>query len=157
MDIYHRIKQLGLDIPVPPQPVASYKPAVRYQNLVYASGQTGVQNQKLIHEGKLGNDLTIEEGKESAKIAALNCLAAIQSVIVDLNKIEKIIRVTGYVASGQGFNNQPEVIEGASSLLIDIFGEKGWHARSAIGVAELPYNAPVEIEIIASIKPDSAE
>jgi enamine deaminase RidA (YjgF/YER057c/UK114 family) len=153
MDIYQRIKKLELEIPELLKPVASYKPAVIYQNLVYVAGHTGVRHQKLIYQGKLGVDVSIEEGKESAKTAALNCLAAIQSVIDDLNKIERIIRVTGYVASGPGFNYQPEVIEGASSLLIAIFGDAGWHARSAIGVAELPYNAPVEVEIIASLKP----
>lgn len=153
MDIYKHLTAIGIQIPELPKPVASYLPAVVSQDLIFASGQTGTVHQRLIYQGKVGTDLTLEQGKESARLAILNCLAEIQSVLGDLNRLDRIVRVTGYVASSLGFNQQPQVVEGASALLIEIFGEKGWHARSAIGVAELPSNAPVEIEIIASILP----
>lgn len=152
MDIYENLKKLEIEIPELPIPVASYVPAKQYNDLIFSSGQTGTVKQKLKYAGKLGTDVSIETGKESARLALLNCLAEIEHVIGDLNKVEEIIKITGFVASGENFGNQPEVIEGASSLLLDIFGEKGEHARSAIGVAELPYNAPVEIEMIVRVK-----
>ncbi|MBW8352009.1 RidA family protein [Bacillus sp. IITD106] len=151
MDIYENLKKLNLEIPELPIPVASYIPAKMYNDLVFSSGQTGTVKQNLKYEGKLGTDLSIEIGKESAKLALLNCLAEIEYTIGDLNKVKEIIKITGFVASGKNFGNQPEVIEGASSLLLSIFGKKGEHARSAIGVAELPYNAPVEIEMIVRV------
>ena len=152
MDIYHRLEELGLKIPELPIPVASYVPAKKYNDLIFSSGQTGTINQKLKYKGKLGQDISIVEGKESAKLSLLNCLSEIEYLVGNLNKIEEIIKVTGFVASGKDFGNQPEVVEGASSLLLEIFGKKGKHARSAIGVAELPYNAPVELEMIVRIK-----
>ncbi|NMB88986.1 MAG: RidA family protein [Chloroflexi bacterium] len=151
MNIYQRMKELGIVIPELPRPVASYQPAVVHQNIVYASGQTGTVHQKLVYTGKLGAEVGLEDGKKSARLAALNCLAELQAVLIDLNRVERILRVTGYVASAPGFNDQPQVVEGASVLLIEVFGEHGRHARSAIGVAELPSNAPVEIELLAAI------
>jgi len=151
MDIYQHLKEIGVEMPELPKPVASYLPAVLFEHQIYASGQTGTQHQKLVYQGKLGAELTVEQGKASARLAALNCLAEIQAVLGDLNRVDRILRVTSYVASAAGFNQQPAVVEGASALLIEVFGEKGWHARTAIGVAELPSNAPVEIELIASL------
>lgn len=148
MDIYARLKELGISVPSVPKPVASYEPAVIYGELVYASGQTGTVDGVLRHEGKLGREIGIEEARESARISVLNCLAAVETVIGDLNRVKRIVRLTGYVASAEGFGRQPEVIEGASALLLQIFGDAGKHARSAIGVAELPYHAPVEVELI---------
>ena len=151
MDVYDKLRDIGASIPDLPKPVATYEPAVLMNDLVFASGQTGKENGKLKYIGKVDKDVSVDEGKESARLAALNCLAEIQHVIGDLNKIRKILKVTGYVASSKDFGYQPQVVEGASALLGEIFGDKGRHARAAVGVAELPFNAPVEIEIIAWI------
>jgi enamine deaminase RidA (YjgF/YER057c/UK114 family) len=152
MDIYKRLQEKGIVIPELRKPVASYVPAKVFKELIFSSGQSGTVHQKLKYIGKLGKDITIEQGRESARLAILNCLAALEYILGDLNKVEEIIKVTGYVASAEGFKEQPAVIEGASTLLLEIFGEKGKHARSAIGVAELPFGAPVEVELIARIK-----
>ncbi|GIQ70088.1 RidA family protein [Xylanibacillus composti] len=151
MDVYQRLTQLGLEIPELPKPVASYEPAMIHGNLIFSAGQTGTVKQRLVHKGKLGQEVSIEEGKASAELCLLNCLSELEFVLGDLNRINHFIKLTGFVASSKDFGNQPEVVEGASALLLEIFGEKGKHARSALGVAELPYNAPVEIEVIASI------
>jgi len=152
MDIYKRLQEKGIVIPELPKPVASYVPAKIFKEFIFSSGQTGTVHQKLKYVGKLDKDITVEQGKESARLAMLNCLAELEYVLGDLNKVEEIIKVTGYVASAEGFKEQPAVIEGASALLLEIFGEKGKHARSAIGVVELPFGAPVEVELIARIK-----
>lgn len=152
MNVPQRLQELRIQIPELPKPVASYLPAVVHGNIVYASGQTGTQNQQLVYRGKVGAEVTLEEARESARLAVLNCLAELKFVVKDLNRIERIIRLTGFVASAPSFTNQPQVIEGASALLIEIFDENGWHARSAIGVCALPSDAPVEVEIIASLK-----
>lgn len=151
MDIYARLQELGLELPKAPVPVASYVVAKHSGDVVYASGQTGTVQGQLQHKGKLGRDVSILEGQESARLSVLNCLAAIESVIGDLNNIAEVVRLTGFVASAEGFGEQPAVIEGASRLLLDLFGEKGQHARSAIGVAELPFGAPVEVELIVRV------
>jgi len=152
MDIYERLQEKGIVIPELPKPIASYVPAKAFKEFIFSSGQTGTVHQKLKYVGKLGKDITIEQGRESAKLAILNCLAALEYILGDLNKVEEIIKINGYVASAENFNEQPAVIEGASTLLLEIFGVKGKHARSAIGVAELPFRAPVEVEVIARIK-----
>lgn len=152
MNYYERLSKLGLAIPELPRPVASYVPAKTVGNLIYASGQTGTVNQKLVYVGTVGAEVCIERAVESARLAALNCLAEIEHVVADLNRIEEIVRLTGYVASAPDFFRQPAVIEGASRLMLDIFGDRGTHARSAVGVATLPFNAPVELEIIALLK-----
>jgi len=152
VNIYDNLKEEGLEMPELPIPVASYVPAKKYNDLIFTSGQTGTVKQKLIYEGKLGTDLLIETGQASARLALLNCLAQVEHIIGNLNKIEEVIKMTGYIASGEDFGQQPEVLEGASSLLMELFGTKGKHARAAIGVAELPYNAPVEIEMIVRVK-----
>jgi len=144
MDIYKRLQEKGIVIPELPKPVASYVPAKIFKEFIFSSGQTGTVHQKLKYVGKLDKDITVEQ--------VLNCLAELEYVLGDLNKVEEIIKVTGYVASAEGFKEQPVVIEGASALLLEIFGEKGKHARSAVGVAELPFGAPVEVEVIARIK-----
>ncbi|NPV78819.1 MAG: RidA family protein [Firmicutes bacterium] len=151
MGVEDKIRELGFELPECPKPVAAYVPAVKAGEFVYASGQTAIVDGKPVHPGKLGAGVSIEQGYEAARICALRCLAEIKSVIGDLDKVKQIVKVTGYVASGPGFGDQPKVVNGASELLRQIFGTKGEHSRSAIGVAELPGGACVEVEIIAQV------
>lgn len=151
-DINDRIEELGINIPEAPKPAAVYIPSQQFDRLVYTSGQDCRKNGTLLYEGKLGQDLSIQEGYEAARQCMINCLAVIQDRIGDLNKIVKIVKVLGFVNSASGFVEQPYVINGASELLEEIFGEKGEHARSAISSNELPFNTPVEIEIIVEVE-----
>lgn len=151
MSFEARIQALGLTIPGTPRPVANYVPAVQAGNLIFSSGQTPTVEGKLVVQGKLGREISIEQGQEAARIALLNCLAAVRSITGSLDKITRIVKMHGYVASAEGFNAQPQVVNGASLLLEEIFGEHGKHARAALGVAELPGGAAVEIELIVAI------
>ena len=152
MKIEHKIKELGLILPEAPKPVAEYIPAKKIGNLVFTSGQGPIKDGKFIYVGKIGGELSLKEGYESAKICAINCLAAIKSVIGSLDKIDEIIKVKGYVNSTSDFYRQPEVVNGASELIVKIFGKKGKHARSALGTSVLPGNIPVELEMIVKVK-----
>lgn len=147
-----KLKEMGITLPEAPKPVAAYVPAVQIGDYVYTSGQIPFVNGELKYKGKLGKDLDVEQGYESAKTCALNCLSVIKSVIGSLDKIEKVVKVVGFVNSAPGFNQQPKVINGASELLGQIFGEAGQHARSAVGVNELPMDAATEVELIVKIK-----
>ena len=152
MSIKEKISSLGLSLPTAAAPVAAYVPAVKSGNLVFTAGQLPVVDGKLLKEGKVGRDVTAEEVKELAQICALNALAAI-SLVADLDQIERVIRVGGFVNCAPGFTAIPGVINGASEFLIKIFGDvNGKHARTAVGVAELPLNAPVEVEVIVQLK-----
>ncbi|MFG1932012.1 RidA family protein [Mycobacterium sp. NPDC048908] len=144
---------LGLELPPVPVPVANYVPARVHGNLVFSSGQTPTRAGELLMKGKLGRDFTVEQGQEAARLSILNCLAALSAELGSLDAIDSIVKLTGFVASAEGFEDQPAVINGASLLLEQVFGERGRHARSALGVAELPYGAPVEVELIVSTKP----
>jgi len=152
VSIKEKISSLGLSLPTAAAPVAAYVPAVKTGNLVFTAGQLPVVDGKLLKEGKVGRDVTVEEAKELAQICALNALAAISSV-ADLDQIERVVRVGGFVNCAPGFTAIPGVINGASEFLIKIFGDiNGKHARTAVGVAELPLNAPVEVEVIVQLK-----
>jgi enamine deaminase RidA (YjgF/YER057c/UK114 family) len=152
MSIKEKISSLGLSLPTAAAPVAAYAPAVKSGNLVFTAGQLPVVDGKLPKEGKVGRDVTAEEAKELAQICALNALAAI-SLVADLDQIERVVRVGGFVNCAPGFTAIPGVINGASEFLIKIFGDvNGKHARTAVGVAELPLNAPVEVEVIIQLK-----
>ena len=152
MSIKEKIESLGLTLPVAALPVAAYVPAVRTGNLVFVAGQLPLVDGKIVKEGKVGKEVTPEEAKEMAQVCALNALAAI-ALVTDINQIERIIRVGGFVNGIPGFVAIPQVINGASELLIELFGEvNGKHARTAIGVAELPLNAPVEVEMVVQLK-----
>ena len=151
-DAYARLTELGLTLPQVVPPLAAYVPAVQSGDHVYVSGQLPMVDGKLRYTGKVGADVTVEQGTELARICALNALAAIDS-LVGLGRITKIVKVTGFVASAEGFSEQPAVVNGASQLFGDVLGELGRHARSAVGVAELPLDAPVEVEVIAEIAP----
>ena len=152
MSVKEKISSLGLSLPTAAAPVAAYVPAVKTGNLVFTAGQLPVVDGKLLKEGKVGRDVSAEEAKELAQICALNALAAI-SLVADLDQIERVIRVGGFVNCAPGFTAIPGVINGASEFLIKIFGDvNGKHARTAVGVAELPLNAPVEVEVIVQLK-----
>jgi enamine deaminase RidA (YjgF/YER057c/UK114 family) len=148
MGVEEKLKALGLSLPEAPRPVAAYIPAVKIDNMVYTAGQLAFVKGELQYKGRLGKDLTVEEGYESARICALNALAAVKGVAGSLDNIERIVRVTGYVNSTGDFTDQPRVLNGASELLKELFGEAGLHARSAIGVNALPLGASVEVELI---------
>jgi enamine deaminase RidA (YjgF/YER057c/UK114 family) len=131
-------------------PLASYVPAVRTGNLVYTSGQLPMQGGKLVGTGKVGADVTPDEGSAMARICALNALAAVHA-LVGVDAVTRVVKVVGFVASAPGFTGQPGVVNGASELLAEVFGDAGAHARSAVGVAELPLGAPVEVEMIVEV------
>jgi enamine deaminase RidA (YjgF/YER057c/UK114 family) len=150
VDAYARLAQLGLVLPQVVPPLAAYVPAVQSGNHVYVSGQLPMVDGKLQATGKVGAEVTAEQATDLARICALNALAAIDS-LVGIGRIVKIVKVTGFVASAEGFTGQPAVVNGASQLFGDVLGELGRHARSAVGVAELPLGAPVEVEVIAEI------
>jgi len=152
MSVKEKLAALGLTLPTAAAPVAAYVPAVKTGNLIFTAGQLPVVDGKLVKEGKVGRDVTPEDAKKMAEICALNALAAI-SLVADIDQIEKIVRVGGFVNGAPGFVAIPAVINGASELLIKLFGDvNGKHARTAIGVAELPLNAPVEVEMVVQLK-----
>ena len=147
-----KLKELGILLPEPAKPVAAYIPAKQTGKLVFTAGQLPMVQGELISKGLLGQDVEIEEANKAARICTLNALAAIKGVIGDLDRIKQIVRVVGYVASVPTFTQQPAVVNGASELLLEIFGENGKHARSAVGMAVLPLNASVEIELTVEIE-----
>ncbi|MHA6762123.1 RidA family protein [Streptacidiphilus sp. PAMC 29251] len=142
-----KLAELGLTLPEVVPPLASYVPAVRTGEYVFTSGQLPMVGGKLALTGKVGAEVTAEEAKEQARICALNALAAVKSVIGDLDLIVQVVKVVGFVASASDFTGQPGVVNGASELLGEVLGAAGVHARSAVGVAVLPLDAPVEVEI----------
>lgn len=147
-----KLKELGLTLPQPPKPVASYIPTLIVSDLLFTSGTLPVKDGKVIYTGKMGEkNTTIETGYEASKLATLNSLSAIKEKLGSLSKIKRVVKVTGFVNCISGFTDQPKVINGASDLLVNLFGEAGKHVRSAVGVAELPLNALVEIEFVYQI------
>lgn len=151
MSFETKLQELGIVLPAAPKPVAAYVPAVSSGDFVYTSGQIAMQKGNLAHKGKLGQDLTVEEGYQAARVCTLNALSAIRAVVGSLDKIEQIVKVVGFVNSAAGFTDQPKVINGASDLLREIFGVAGEHARSAVGVSELPLDTAVEVEMIVKV------
>ncbi|OMC13645.1 MULTISPECIES: RidA family protein [unclassified Mycobacterium] len=145
-----RLGQLGVTLPQVVAPLAAYVPAVRTGNLVYTAGQLPMEAGKLARTGKVGAEITPDEGKALARLCALNALAAVDS-LVGIDAVTRVVKVVGFVASASGFHGQPGVINGASELLAEVFGDNGAHARSAVGVAELPLDAPVEVELIVEV------
>lgn len=149
-----RLGVLGHVVPGVTSPLASYVPAIRTGNLIFTSGQLPIRDGTLLGTGLVGVEVPVDQGVLMAQCCALNALAAIKSLIGDLDRVSQIVKVVGYVASGNGFVNQPIVINGASDLLGAAFGKSGIHARSAVGVSALPMGAPVELELIVEIRPD---
>ncbi len=153
MTVFERLHQLGIVLPPAPRPVGSYVPACQAGELVFVSGVLPFQEGKILQPGKIGRDLSIEEGKVNARIAAINALAILHQELGDLSRIIRIVRLTGHVASAEGFGDQPAVINGASDFLVEVFGEKGRHARLALGAFELPLHASIELELIVQVSP----
>ncbi len=150
-EVRAKLAELGLVLPVAAKPVAAYVPAIRTGNLVFTAGQLPMVDGALSASGKVGDRVSVEDAKKLAQICAVNALAAVETV-ADINKIARVVRVVGYVNGVAGFTQQPAVINGASELFLHIWGEAGKHARSAVGVAELPLDAPVELELTVEIK-----
>ena len=152
MNVEKKLGELGYTLPTVPAPVAAYVPGVLDGTLVYTSGQLPTQNGVLC-KGKLGADTTVEQGYEAARTAVLNCLAVVKSLAGSLDRVEKVVKVVGFVNSAPDFEAQPKVVNGASELLGQLFGDAGVHARSAVGVSSLPLGACCEVELIVRLKP----
>lgn len=152
MTAEEKLNRMGMELPLAAKPVGAYVPYLRTGNLIFTSGQLPLKEGKLIYEGKVGADLTLEQGYEAARVTALNALAQIKAAVGDLEKIAQIVRLEGFVNSAPGFTGQPKVLNGASEFFIEVFGERGRHTRYAVGTSELPLNAPVELALIVEIK-----
>ncbi|MGQ4913564.1 MAG: RidA family protein [Candidatus Asgardarchaeia archaeon] len=152
VNIEKRLEELGIELPEAPRPIAAYIPALLSTKYLFVSGQIPIKDGKLMYKGKLGKDLTVEEGYEAAKICAINILSAAKSVIGDLNNIIKVVRIAGYVNSTDSFEEHSKVVNGASDLLVEVFKDSGKHVRIAVGVNSLPLGAPVEIEAVFEIE-----
>jgi len=150
VSVRDNLRDLGLEIPVAAKSVAAYVPAIRTGNLIFTAGQLPLVNGQMVATGKVGQEVDVDQAKKLAEVCALNCLAAVET-IVPIESILQIVRVVGYVNGTAGFTNQPAVVNGASELFLNLWGDSGKHARSAVGVAELPLNAPVEIELTVEI------
>jgi enamine deaminase RidA (YjgF/YER057c/UK114 family) len=149
--VEERLRELEIELSSPPRPQGTYEPAVISGKLIFVSGQLPLKGGKLLYRGKLGSEISIEEGIEAARLAAINSLSVMQSELGDLGRIKRIVKLTGYVSSALGFNMQAKALNGASQFFYEVFGDMGRHARSAVGVYELPLEAPIEIEVIAEI------
>ena len=152
MSVEARLAELGFELPEVATPAGAYVPAVISGNLVFTAGQIPLVDGKLMAEGRLGAEISAEAGKEIAQRCALNAIAAVNSVLGDLERVKKVVKVVGFVASTPDFTAQPGVVNGASELLQAAFGDRGIHARSAVGVAVLPLNSPVEVELIVEFE-----
>jgi enamine deaminase RidA (YjgF/YER057c/UK114 family) len=146
-----KLEAMGLTLPTPPAPVANYVRAVQVGNLVFLSGHGPTRDGKQAFQGKVGGERSIEEGYEAAKLVMLNCLASLKEAIGDLDRVERIVKLLGMVNCTEDFGDQPRVINGASDLLVELYGERGRHARSAVGMQALPSQITVEIEMIVQV------
>lgn len=150
--IEKRLEELGVQLPEAPSARGNYKPSMQIGDFVYTSGASCVIDGEIVYHGRLGTDLTIEEGYDAAKITALNLLSMLKAELGDLDRITQIVKLLGFVSSAPDFYDQPKVINGASDFLVEVFGEKGKHTRSALGTSVLPFNIPVEIEMIVKVE-----
>lgn len=146
-----RLAEMGIELPPVVAPLAAYVPAVRTGNLVYTAGQLPIRDGELLQTGKVGAGVSPEQARDLARVCALNALAAVHSLL-GIDSVTRVVKVVGFVASAPGFNGQPGIVNGASELFAEVFGEAGAHARSAVGVSELPRDAPVEVELIVEIR-----
>ncbi len=152
MSIAERLNELGIQLPQPPAPMAAYVPVVQTGNLVFVSGQGPMQEGKPAFVGRLGAEFDVSQGQQAARLAMINCLAQINAYLGSLDRVRRIVKVLGFVAGTDEFDQQPFVVNGGSQLLEQVFGERGRHARSAIGTNKLPMGIPVEIELIAEVE-----
>ena len=152
MDVYERLKELRIELPQPTKVMGLYAPVKIAGDMAYVSGQGPITDGKPTCTGKVGKDVTVEQAQAAARQAAVNTLAALHEYVGDLNRIKTVVKVLGFVASAEGFNEQPAVINGFSQTLVDVFGENGRHARSAIGTNELPSGITVEVESVFNIE-----
>ena len=152
MEIEKKLNELGFEVPPPPTPVANYIASVQVGNILFVGGNTGTVNGKRKYLGKVGEAVTLEQAYEMAQFCALNHLAFIKAALGDLDRVERIVKVTGYVNVAPGFKDMPKVINGESDLYVKLWGERGRHARAAIGVASLGGDAPVETEVIVQVR-----
>jgi enamine deaminase RidA (YjgF/YER057c/UK114 family) len=152
MNIEDKLRQMGVTLPEPPKPVASYVPCARSGNLVFVSGQIARESGVLRYSGKVGAERNWEEGYQAARLCALNALSALKQELGTLDRIRRVVKLTGYVASASGFTDQPKVVDGASKLIVELFGEQGQHARAAVGVSELPLGSTVELEVVVEVE-----
>ncbi len=152
MEVEKRLKEMGVELPEAPRPLGAYVPVVVAGRLAFVSGEKASVGGVMRYKGKVGSDLSLEEGYEAARICGINCLAALKTAIGDLDKVERVVKVEGYVNSAPGFNQQPKVVNGASELFLKAFGNKGQHARVAVGVNELPDDSPVEVSMVVLLK-----
>ncbi len=152
MNVSERMDALGIELPEAPAPVGAYVPCVMAQSLMFISGQIPLRGAKLLYEGKVSRAVSVAQAQECAAVCFLNAMAQAKAALGDLERVRRIVRMTGYVASSEDFTDQALVMNGASHLAVDVFGEKGRHARVAVGVAALPLGAPVELEVILEIK-----
>ncbi|HEU5171097.1 MAG TPA: RidA family protein [Gemmatimonadales bacterium] len=148
-----RLQELGIELPPAPKPVASYVPAVQVGNLLFMSGNGPLRAGKPLVQGRLGETMTVEQGADAARQTMLNLLSTVRDTLGSLDRVERIVKLLGFVNSAPDFTQQPAVVNGASELLLQIFGERGRHARSAIGTSVLPFGIPVEIEMIVQVRP----
>ena len=153
MSIADTLKSLGIELPPAPAPAANYVPFVKEGNLLFVAGQVPrAADGSLPYRGKVGVEITEQQGYEAAKLCALNCLAQVQAALGSLDKVKRIVQVRGFVNCAEGFGNQPEVINGASDVIVQIFGDKGKHARAAVGTNALPRNVATEVELVAIVE-----
>lgn len=151
MSYERRLEELGIALPEAPRPVAAYVPAVRCGNLLFTSGQIALRDGTVVYRGKVGRELSEEEGYAAARLCALNSLAVARAELGSLDLVRRVVKVVGYVNSAPGFTAQPRVLNGASELLAAVFGDAGRHARAAVGVSELPLDSAVEVEMVFEI------
>jgi enamine deaminase RidA (YjgF/YER057c/UK114 family) len=152
MTAERRLTELGIDLPGPPAPAGLYAPCVQTGTLLVVSGQVPTRDGEVVGRGKCGESVSIDEGAALARQCAVNALAIVRGHLGSLDRVTRVVRVAGYVASATGFVDHPKVVNGASELLIDVFGDAGRHARIAIGVAELPFGVPVEVEFLFEVQ-----
>lgn len=152
MSFEAKVQELGLTIPTPAKPLAAYVPAVQSGNLVFVSGQLPSKDGQMVAKGLLGKDVSVEQGYECARACAINCLGAVKALAGSLDNIVRIVKVTGFVAATPEFTDHPKVVNGASELMQQVFGDQGAHARAAVGMASLPLGVPVEVEMIVEVK-----
>ena len=146
-----RLKQLGIELPEVPTPLGSYIPVLKTGNLIFISGMLPLREGRLVRQGRVGEDISLDEAREDAKMATINALSVLKAYVGSLDKVKRCIKITGYVASASNFTEQPKVLNAASDLLFEIFGEHGKHVRAAVGVNVLPLDSPLEIEFIFEV------